>query len=312
MRAASLKLSLDKSQGQAWIIPYAGVATYQTGYRGVYELAQRTGNYRTINVFKVYEGETLTEDRRTGLHDVTGSKTSDKIIAFCLYFKLVSGFEKTFAMTVEEIERHAAHYAPGNYSNPKSAWNKDHGAEREKMMKKTVLSNGLRQWGVFNPGDRETLDAIESEQGWHVDIGDLPNEDEITVTKAEPKSNEQLMTELGIDQDPPKASAVHNPIIKPEENKVDPEDYRDDDGEWEPEEGEIQPQTKAEPESEPVEIPEHVQEAMAQKFGKYILGECETDLLKKWRDDSKMAETLRLKCRVIVDWRGMQELAKQQ
>jgi hypothetical protein len=83
-----------------------------------------------------------------------------------LYFKLLNGYEKTFTMTVEDIEDHARTYAPKAFNDPDSAWNSKGGREREKMMKKTVLSNGLRKWGRFNTGDLEMLNEIEDEKGW--------------------------------------------------------------------------------------------------------------------------------------------------
>jgi recombination protein RecT len=212
MRAASLKLSLDPGQGQAWIIPYAGVATYQTGYKGIYELAQRTNLYRFINVFEVYEGETLEENRMTGMHTLKGTRTGNKVLGYCLYFQLVTGFEKTFYMTIAEIENHAEHYSPGNYRNPKSAWNKDDRRERPKMMKKTVLSNGLRKWGRFNKSDLETLNSIENEQGF-IDRGELPDESEVTSPITVTKTPEQINQDLGFD---PETGEVKLEAAKPE------------------------------------------------------------------------------------------------
>jgi recombinational DNA repair protein RecT len=161
MRAASLKLDLDPSMGQAWIIPYKGVATYQTGYKGIFELAMRTGLYRFIHTPSIYEGEDVSEDRMTGMHQIIGKRTGNNIIGWMLYFQLFSGFEKTFYMTVEEIDAHAKQYSPA-YNNPKSKWHTD----RKAMERKTVLMNGLRKWGRFNRGDLETLRQIDDEQGW--------------------------------------------------------------------------------------------------------------------------------------------------
>lgn len=197
MRAATLRLSVDPGQGQAWIIPYAGVATFQLGYRGVYELALRTNLYRFINVIEVYEGEDIVENRMTGIQGLTGHRKEDgKPWAYTLYFKLLNGYEKTFTMTVEEIEEHARTYAPKAYADPDSAWNSKGGRERAKMMKKTVLSNGLRKWGRFNEGDKELLNEIEEEQAWTPPLDpDLQDpqpvhqtgEPKVTLTKANPE-----------------------------------------------------------------------------------------------------------------------------
>jgi len=167
MRAATLRLSVDPGQGQAWIIPYGNVASFQMGYRGVYELALRTNLYRFINVIEVFEGEDIVENRMTGIHGLTGHrKEGGQPWAYMLYFKLLTGYEKTFVMTVEEIEEHAKTYAAKAYADPDSAWNSKGGRERAKMMKKTVLSNGLRKWGRFNDGDKELLNEIEDERAW--------------------------------------------------------------------------------------------------------------------------------------------------
>jgi recombination protein RecT len=191
MRAASLRLSVDPSSGQAWIIPYKGKATFQTGYKGIYELALRTNQYRFINVITIYEGEEVIEDRMTGLQTIAGKRTGDNVLGYMLYFRLISGFEKTFYMTREEIKAHAQKYSQ-SYSYSRSPWNDP--VERPKMEKKTVLVNGLRKWGRFNQGDRATLDAIETEQGWTGD--DLPDPEQVTVEKPVKKTAAQIMGEL--------------------------------------------------------------------------------------------------------------------
>ncbi|HZW04262.1 MAG TPA: recombinase RecT [Anaerolineaceae bacterium] len=195
MRAASLKLNVDPSSGQAWIIPYQGKATFQLGYKGVYELALRTNQYRFINVITIYEGEDVVENRMTGLQVIAGQRTSDKVIGYMLYFQLVKGYEKTFYMTLQEIDAHAKKYSK-SYSFSKSPWNDP--VERPKMEKKTVLVNGLRRWGRFNQGDADILDEIEAEQGW-TGADDLPEPGEVTVEKPAKKTADQILNELNPD-----------------------------------------------------------------------------------------------------------------
>jgi recombination protein RecT len=199
MRAASLKLSVDPSSGQAWIIPYKGVATFQIGYKGVYELALRTGLYRFINVVDIYEGETVEENRMTGMHSISGGRTGNKVIARMLYFQLYAGFEKTFVMTVEEIEEHAKHYSQA-YNSAKSKWKDPY--ERPKMERKTVLVNGLRKWGRFNANDEAMLDEIETAQGW-MSRAELPEESEVTPpAQREPETVADNLHALGYDTPP--------------------------------------------------------------------------------------------------------------
>jgi recombination protein RecT len=195
IRAATLKLSVDPSSGQAWIIPYGGKATFQVGYKGIYDMAMRTNRYRIINVGRIYEGEILVEDRMTGLHSLEGGRTGDKTVGWLLYFELTSGFKKTFYMSVPEITAHAEHYSKA-YHNPKSKWNDPF--ERWKMERKTVLINGLRQFGVFNSSDKQLLDKIEEEQGW-TENEDLPLEGEVTpyVDPKVTQTTDQLMNGIG-------------------------------------------------------------------------------------------------------------------
>lgn len=192
MRAASLKLSVDPARGEAWIIPYKNKATFQMGYKGVYELALRTGQYRFINVIKIYEGEEIVEDRMTGIHTIQGKATSTKIVAYMLYFQLLNGFEKTFYMTVQQIAEHAERYSQ-SYGYKDSPWNTP---ERPKMEMKTVLMNGLRKWGRFNSGDREIIEQIEAE---HEFIGpdELPDESAVTIEQPVKHTENEIMGQLG-------------------------------------------------------------------------------------------------------------------
>ena len=222
MRAASLKLSVDPALGQAWIIPYKNYkhgnvleAQYQTGYKGIRELALRTRLYVALNVVDVYDTDVLEEDRMTGnlrfvLTEVSGNiirfdpqrhgHANDKnIVGYMLYFKLTNGFSKTFYMSKNEIAEHAAHYAPGNYNNPKSKRNDPF--ERPTMERKTVLMNGLRRYGVFNDNDRVTLEQIEDEQDW-IDPIQIPLENEVTPPAKNVISNlKQLGASIGVDID---------------------------------------------------------------------------------------------------------------
>lgn len=53
--AAALKLSVDGPLGQAWIVPYAGKAQMQLGYRGVIALALRGGSVVSIDADVVWK-----------------------------------------------------------------------------------------------------------------------------------------------------------------------------------------------------------------------------------------------------------------
>lgn len=142
MVAASLDLPIDKNLGYAWIVPYSGRAQFQLGYKGYIQLALRSGQYKAINVIEIREGELKSWNRLTEEIelDLDGA-TSDKVIGYCGYFKLINGFEKTVYWTKEEIEKHKKKFSKSDFG-----WKNDWDA----MAKKTVLKNMLSKWGILS------------------------------------------------------------------------------------------------------------------------------------------------------------------
>jgi recombination protein RecT len=209
LRAATLRLSVDPSTGQAYMVPFKGHATLIVGYKGLYDMAIRTGKYRYINVGPIYEGQIVEENPITGFHTISGSITSgakanDKVIGWIGAFEMnpargqATGFGKTFYMTVEEIHAHAKEYSAG-YDNPKGTWKK----ETRKMERKTALRLLLRRWGYLDPADVNILETIENEGDvidGNPEIYNIPEyDDKAEEIHAETvkRSKEQNLKELG-------------------------------------------------------------------------------------------------------------------
>lgn len=142
MIAATLDLPIDKNLGYAWVVPYAGKAQFQLGYKGYIQLALRTGQYRNINVIEVYEGELVKWNRLTEEIELDfESKESDKVIGYTGYFELLNGFRKTVYWSKPEIEKHKQRFSKSDFG-----WSKDWDA----MAKKTVIRNMLNKWGILS------------------------------------------------------------------------------------------------------------------------------------------------------------------
>jgi len=124
--AASLQLPINSNLGFAYIIPYKAkdpnsgqyidVAQFQLGYKGFIQLAQRTGQYKTIHATDVREGELTSHDRMTGemifkWQEDTAARLKQPVIGYLSFFKLTNGFESTLYMTVAEITAHAKEYS---------------------------------------------------------------------------------------------------------------------------------------------------------------------------------------------------------
>jgi recombination protein RecT len=116
LKAAVLKLPINRALGYAYILQFKNkgvpTPTFIIGYKGLIQLAMRTGQYKYINADVVYEGEISGRDKLTGAIDFTGQKKSDKVIGYFAHIELLNGFRKTLYSTVEEIAKHAKMYAP--------------------------------------------------------------------------------------------------------------------------------------------------------------------------------------------------------
>lgn len=172
MVAASLDLPVDKNLGYAWIVPYSGRAQFQLGYKGYIQLALRTGQYKSINVIEVREGELVKWNRLTEEIELDlDAATSDKVIGYCGYFKLINGFEKSVYWTKDEITKHKNKFSKSDFG-----WKKDWDA----MAKKTVLRNMLSKWGILSIEMQKAVNEDENAEREVKDITDEANEVEDT------------------------------------------------------------------------------------------------------------------------------------
>ena len=157
IQSIALKLPIDKNLGFAYIVPYKDVAQFQMGYKGFIQLAMRSGQYKTMNVTPIHEGEVKCVNVLTGEIDFDSEgKKSDKVIGYAAYFRLTNGFEKTMYMTTEQVEAHAKRYSK-MYNFSDSLWKKDF----EKMALKTVLKLLLSKYGILSV---DMQNAIKNDQ----------------------------------------------------------------------------------------------------------------------------------------------------
>jgi len=126
LRAAALKLPINKQLGYAYILPFNNskklpdgtwtkvmMPTFVIGYKGYIQLAMRTGQYRVINSGVAYEGEVQMVNKLSGEINFSGQKVSEKVVGYFGYFEMLNGFSKTLFVTVEDMAKHAKRYSPG-------------------------------------------------------------------------------------------------------------------------------------------------------------------------------------------------------
>ena len=152
MLAASLDLPINQNLGFAALVPYGGVCQFQVMTKGILQLAIRSGQYAKINNAVVHEGELVKYDPFTDeyVFDIT-KRTSDKVIGYMAYFKTITGFEKYFYMTVEEMEKHGKKYSKSfGRKNRTGEWSSLWQTDPESMGLKTVIKLLLSKFGILS------------------------------------------------------------------------------------------------------------------------------------------------------------------
>lgn len=117
--AATLQLPLQNGLGFAYIVPYQNrkekktEAQFQLGYKGLIQLAQRSGQFKRLVAVPVYEQQLLNEDPINGFEFDWKQKpaSGEQPIGYYAYFRLVNEFTAELYMTTAEIEEHAKKYS---------------------------------------------------------------------------------------------------------------------------------------------------------------------------------------------------------
>jgi len=159
LKATSLNLPLDNNLGFAYVVPYGHEAQFQIGYKGFIQLAMRTGQYRSINVIDIREGELTIWDALTEtltLHNIDDEKTREKapIIGYAAMYELKNGFRKVIYRKKESLLAHGKRFSKAFTSGP---WQSDTDA----MCRKTLLKELLSKWG---PLSTDIMEGIKADQ----------------------------------------------------------------------------------------------------------------------------------------------------
>lgn len=167
LKAAMFDLPIDQSLGYAYIVPFKNYkkdigakkmeATFILGWKGMHQLALRTGAYKTINVVDVREGELksynrLTEEVSIDFIEDEDAREALPVVGYVGYYRLINGAEKTVYMSVKAIAAHEKKFRKGEYQG--KGWRDDWDA----MARKTVYRILIGKWGVMSI-DYQTRDA---------------------------------------------------------------------------------------------------------------------------------------------------------
>ena len=145
MNAAQLGLEPNTPLGQAYILPYMNKGTleaqFQIGYKGLIDLAYRSGEVEVIQAHIVYENDEFecNYGLEPTLRHVPAARDRGEPIKVYAMFKTKSGGFGFEVMSMEDVRRHAEKYSKA-YNSAFSPWK----TSFEEMAKKTCLKSCLK------------------------------------------------------------------------------------------------------------------------------------------------------------------------
>ena len=213
--STTLDLPLNNSLGFAYLVPfnnkqkdgtYRVEAQFQLGAKGIQQLAIRSGQYSELESKVVYEGQVVEDDSFIGYHFDWKAKSSDKVIGYASYFKLLSGFSTTFYMTLAEIEEHAKKYSQ-TYKKGFGNWKDDFDKMARKTVMKLLLNSGkaplsIEMRNAIN-ADQSVVKNYDGEETIDVDYVDNTQPQKVEISdeeKAIAQFKEVLLTISNLDE----------------------------------------------------------------------------------------------------------------
>lgn len=154
----SLNLPQSPQIGMFYFVPYEdkkkGIkeAQFQISYKGMLQLAMRSGQYKKIHVTPIKEGELVAydpiEDEYTFKAETDFVKREAlPTIGYYCFFEMNNGLRKELYWSKEQMETHAKRYS-ASYRNgwSSSIWKSDF----DKMAMKTMLRQLIGRYGTMS------------------------------------------------------------------------------------------------------------------------------------------------------------------
>lgn len=209
----SLGLTPSPHLGQYYLVPFwnskkgCNDAQFIIGYKGLIQLALRSGQYKRLNVMSIKRGELLkfdplTEEIELNLIEDDALREATETAGYVAIFEYLNGFRKTIYWSREKMQSHAIRYSKG-YAAKKgyTFWEKDF----DQMAYKTMLRQLISKWGIMSV-DMQTV--FDEESKYEADLE--PNVDFFATSQSLPEEPQEP------EQDP-----VQEPKSEPKQVSLD-------------------------------------------------------------------------------------------
>ena len=165
MQASQLGLE-PGLMGQAYLIPFKNQVQFIIGYKGLIDLARRSGDVKVIYAHPVYENDEFEYSYGVGgtLKHVPARGDRGKVSMYYAYAELKDGGYAYEVMSVKDVEKHRDKFAL--YNKPGSPWHDDF----DSMACKTVV----RQMMKYMPMSVELSQTVAVDGTVRPDVKDEP------------------------------------------------------------------------------------------------------------------------------------------
>lgn len=201
MTAAQLGVEPNTPLGQAYLIPYKNKGIlecqFQLGYKGLIDLAYRSGEVSIIQAHVVYEHDEFEYELglEPKLHHIPAKENRGDAIYFYAMFRMKDGVGYGFeVMSVDDIRAHAKRFSKA-YGSSFSPWHTNF----EEMAKKTVLKRVLK----YAPLKSDFVRAVTQDETIKTEItDDMYSVHSIEVQpEPEAETSDQASTPDSVDMD---------------------------------------------------------------------------------------------------------------
>lgn len=159
MTAAQLGVEPNTPLGQAYLIPYRNHGTmecqFQIGYKGLIDLAYRSGEVTLVQAHEVCENDDFTYSfgLNPDLHHIPATGDRGEVTHYYAVWKGKNGGFGFEVMSREDVEKHGKRFSK-SYNN--SPWQTNF----DEMAKKTVLKKALK----YAPMKTDFVTAVVSDE----------------------------------------------------------------------------------------------------------------------------------------------------
>lgn len=207
MQSAQLGVEPNTGLGQAYLIPYGKQVQFQLGYKGLIDLAVRSGQYKAIYAHEVYANDEfefsygLVKDL---IHKPAAMPDGEPIGYYAVYHLQNGGYDFVY-WTRERIENHAQKFSQAVQKGWTSPWKTNYDA----MAKKTVLKEVLK----YAPKSIELQKTVEADSTIKTEISeDMSNVIDVTdytVMDDQP----EVIEEKPVEEPKDKKPSVHQQTL---------------------------------------------------------------------------------------------------